>query len=130
MVEWVELRGGHVEGPLGGILVLEVIVEGEKIDVMHGHVVTLVSAQQEADIEERGTIKPGWKLSGQRSEYHLLYRERSMISLTPHTVEHLRDCPLLRGSKLTTAMGKWSGIVSFVRRLSLSQSVLYQRFTL
>ncbi len=47
-----------MEGALGGKVVLEVIVEGEEINVVHDHVVTLIPAQQEANVEERGTIKP------------------------------------------------------------------------
>ena len=59
VVEWVEGGGGDMEGPSGWVLVMQVIVEREKVNVMHDKVVTLVPTQQEANIEEGSTIKSG-----------------------------------------------------------------------
>ncbi len=39
---------------------MEVIVEGEEVNVMHHHVVTLISTQEEANIQKGGTIKSVW----------------------------------------------------------------------
>ena len=47
-----------MKGAVGGELVAELVVEGEEVYVVHDHVVTLVPAEEEANIEERGTIKP------------------------------------------------------------------------
>ena len=55
-----------MEGTRHRVVVAEIVVERQEIDVVHDHVVTLVAAQEKADVQERGTVEPTqfvWKCS-------------------------------------------------------------------
>ena len=45
-------------GAIGWVHVLEVIVEGEEVYIMHDHVVTDVSTHEKSRVEEAGPIEP------------------------------------------------------------------------
>ena len=58
VVERVELWGGHVEGPSLREAIIQLLIEREQIDVMHGNVVCAVAALQEAHIDECCPVEP------------------------------------------------------------------------
>lgn len=58
VVERVELRGSHVEGPGLGEAIVKLLVEGQQVHVVHGDVVRAVAALQEAHVDERCPVKP------------------------------------------------------------------------
>lgn len=57
MIKWVELWGGDMEWTHGRELVNKMIIEGQKVNVMHDHKITLIFAQEETDVQERGPIE-------------------------------------------------------------------------
>ena len=62
MIEGVELRRRDVQGPFLGIAVEESIVDWEQVHVVHGNVVAAVTTEDEANVEQRGSVEPGWKV--------------------------------------------------------------------
>lgn len=65
VVERVELWGGHVEGPSLRKAIVQLLVEREQVNVMHGNVVRAVAALQEAHVDKRRPVEPvqggqGW----------------------------------------------------------------------
>ena len=44
VVEWMEIRRCYVQGAVLIVCIEEVVVEGEEVDVVHDHVVTLIPA--------------------------------------------------------------------------------------
>lgn len=67
MVERVELWGGHMEGPSLREAIVQLLIEGEQVHVVHCNVVGAVAALQEAHIDECCPVEPvqsswGWAL--------------------------------------------------------------------
>jgi hypothetical protein len=54
----VELRGGHVEGPSLRETIVQLLVEGEQVHIMHSNVIRAVAALQEAHIDECCSVEP------------------------------------------------------------------------
>ncbi len=54
-MEWSSVR----------VAIMEVIIKREEVHIMHHHVVTLVTTQEETNIQKRGTIKPVRVANGQ-----------------------------------------------------------------
>ena len=76
VVERVEGGGGDVVGTGGRVAVLEVLVHGEEVHVVHDDVVTVTAGHEEPSVEETGTVKP--------------VRERERVCLHSHTREEER----------------------------------------
>lgn len=58
MIEWVELRGGDVEGALLREPVVQGRVEGHQVHVVHGQVVRVIAALQVAHVDQGRAVEP------------------------------------------------------------------------
>ena len=58
VVQRVQLGRGHVEGPALGEPVVQSVVQGQQVHVVHRQVVCVVAALQEAHVDERRSVKP------------------------------------------------------------------------
>lgn len=59
VVEGVQLRRGHVEGPRCWEAVVQLLVEGQQVHVVHRHVVRVIGALQEAHVDQGRPVEPG-----------------------------------------------------------------------
>lgn len=66
MVEGVQRGGRNVVGAIRGVLVLEVVIERKEVHIVHHHVVTALSAQEETHIQKTGSIKPVCRIALQQ----------------------------------------------------------------
>ena len=47
-----------MERPFGRVAVQEIIIHRQQVNVMHYHVVTLITTEQKTDVQKRGTVEP------------------------------------------------------------------------
>lgn len=58
VVERVQLGRGHVERPVLGETVVQGVVQGQQVHVVHRQVICVVAALQVTDVDERRSVKP------------------------------------------------------------------------
>lgn len=59
MVQRVQLGRGHVERPVGGEPVVQSLIQGQQVHVVHGQVIRVVTALLEANVDQRRSVEPG-----------------------------------------------------------------------
>ena len=58
VVERMKFRRRHMQGASLRKTVLQLVVQREEVNVVHSNVVTLLTAQEKTNIQQRSTIKP------------------------------------------------------------------------
>lgn len=83
VVERVELRGGHVEGPSLREAIVQLLIEREQIHVMHGNVVRAVAALQEAHVDEGRPVEPVQGGQGGQGPSELAFPQTACLPQCP-----------------------------------------------
>lgn len=68
VVEGVQLRRGHVEGSRCWEAVVQLLVEGQQVHVVHRHVVRVIGTLHKAHVDQGGPVEPGGKGKGREGE--------------------------------------------------------------
>lgn len=67
VVERVQFGRGHMEGAVLREAVVQGVVEGQQVHVVHGKVVSVVAALQETHVDQGRSVEPGQCTFGYRN---------------------------------------------------------------
>lgn len=101
VVEWVELRRGHVEGPGLWEAIVQLLIEREQVHIVHGDVVCAVAALQKARVDECCPVEP---VQGTEAGPGVVSLLSPNLCMRAHPSQHPPPVPMLPSSLTPTSL--------------------------